>query len=194
MSTRCIIAVDMGNDRFSVVYCHNDGYLEGVGQVLGKHYNNTRRARALVRLGDLSSLHPRLAPRKGEAHSFEARAPGVTVAYRRERGDTANVACTTSYTGLRPVARDCHADFVYMWSNGSWRVASMAGDLGRGGEVTYQRLRFGKVIDEPEDYYETFAGRGQEDQDAHDLSNGHPSGDAHPENPGEPTIAWPFPK
>ena len=44
------------------------------------------------------------------------------------------------------------------------------------------------VIDEPEDYYETFAGRGQEDQDAHDLLNGHP------EKPGEPIPAWPLPK
>ena len=148
MSTPSIIAVDLGKDRFLVAYCHNDGYLEGVGQVLGKHYNTTRRARALVRLGDLLSLHPRLAPRKGEAPTFEARAPGVTVACKRDRGDTANAARTTSYTGLRPVARDCHADFVYLWSDGSWRVASMADDLGRGGAVAYQRLRFCKVIEE----------------------------------------------
>ena len=149
MSTRCIIAVDLGKDRFSVVYCHNDGYAESVGRVLGKHYNTTRRARALVRLGDLSSLHPRLAPRKGDAHSFDARAPGVTVAYKRDRGDMTKVARTTCYTGLRPVARDCNADFVYMWSDGSWRAASMADDLGKCSEVAYQRLRFCGVIEEP---------------------------------------------
>ena len=51
-----------------------------------------------------------------------------------------------------------------------------------------------KPESEDEDYYETFAGRGQEDQDEHDLLNGHPSGEAQPEKPGEPTSAWPFPK
>lgn len=47
---------------------------------------------------------------------------------------------------------------------------------------------------EGEDYFDTFAGRGQDEQDAHDLLNDHRSGEAHPEMPGSPTSTWPFPK
>ena len=56
-----------------------------------------------------------------------------------------------------------------MWFNSSWLVASMANDLP---EVAYQAMRFCMVIEEPEDYCDTFEGRGQQEQDWHNLANG----------------------
>ena len=44
------------------IYCHNDGYPEGVGIALIKGYNSYKKALALILGGDLSSLY--------ESHSF----------------------------------------------------------------------------------------------------------------------------
>ena len=39
------------------IYCHNDGYPGGVGEILQSEYNTYEEALALILGGDLSSLH-----------------------------------------------------------------------------------------------------------------------------------------
>ena len=39
------------------IYCHNDGYPDGVGEILQSEYNTYEEALALILGGDLSSLH-----------------------------------------------------------------------------------------------------------------------------------------
>jgi hypothetical protein len=56
MSTRSWIAVKEG-DCFRVIYCHHDGYPEGVGQCLVANYDSLDRVLALVGLGAISGLH-----------------------------------------------------------------------------------------------------------------------------------------
>jgi hypothetical protein len=64
MGTRSRIAV-MHGDVCKSVYCHYDGYLDGVGKTLLNHYDSSK-ANQMVALGDLSSLRPEI----GEAHPF----------------------------------------------------------------------------------------------------------------------------
>lgn len=64
MATRSAIAV-MHGDRVKSIYCHWDGYPEGVGSVLVNHYDSVK-ANHLVALGDVSSLGPEI----GEQHPF----------------------------------------------------------------------------------------------------------------------------
>lgn len=63
MSTRCRIAVEH-DGKFESIYCHHDGYLSYVGRKLQKYYDNIEKVRALMELGDISSLGDELLPPK----------------------------------------------------------------------------------------------------------------------------------
>ncbi|WP_299548704.1 hypothetical protein [uncultured Helicobacter sp.] len=59
MATRSYIFVSEGKsftDQVKGIYCHWDGYVEGVGKTLKEHYNTDELANALINLGDISSL------------------------------------------------------------------------------------------------------------------------------------------
>ncbi|MBT1162561.1 hypothetical protein [Bifidobacterium sp. SO1] len=56
MSTRSGIAIKNQNGTYSWIYCHYDGYLEGVGQTLLDHYQNRQQIESLMSLGDISWL------------------------------------------------------------------------------------------------------------------------------------------
>lgn len=61
MATRSFIGIYDGNAQTAeYVYCHNDGYIDGVGADLINYYNDERTIRALLKKGDLSSLHPEI--------------------------------------------------------------------------------------------------------------------------------------
>jgi hypothetical protein len=58
MSTRSRIAVaDLENEGlYFQIYCHNDGYLSGVGKTLLNDYSSREKALSLVMNGDISTL------------------------------------------------------------------------------------------------------------------------------------------
>lgn len=55
MSTRSRIGVVLPTGKVKSIYCHWDGYPEGVGQTLVDGYNSQSEAEALVALGDSST-------------------------------------------------------------------------------------------------------------------------------------------
>lgn len=56
MATRSTIAIENLDGTVSQVYCHWDGYLEGVGATLLKHYNTREAVQKLISGGAISSL------------------------------------------------------------------------------------------------------------------------------------------
>lgn len=56
MSTRSRIAIEQSDGTIKSVYCHSDGYPEGVGAILKKHYTDPEKIEKLLELGDLSRL------------------------------------------------------------------------------------------------------------------------------------------
>ena len=84
MATRSTIAMVLPNGTIQSVYCHWDGYLEGVGQTLAESYNKKKTIQLLA-TGDVSSLGDFV----GHKHDFN-RASKVksTTFYGRDRGDT----------------------------------------------------------------------------------------------------------
>jgi hypothetical protein len=55
MGTHAVIAVQY-NETINAVYCHFDGYLEHVGNILQEHYNTEEKIDQLIVRGDMSSL------------------------------------------------------------------------------------------------------------------------------------------
>jgi len=56
MSTRSRIGMVMPDGKIKSIYCHWDGYPEGVGVKLEKYYKNPKQIEELMELGDISSL------------------------------------------------------------------------------------------------------------------------------------------
>lgn len=122
MSTTSIIAVKTG-DLLRTIYCHNDGYLYGVGRCLLENYNTQEKAEALVALGDLSSVGPRLAPEAGEAHTFDRPAQGVTVSYNRDRAEEGTEAWTVNLkdVNLGEIVENLDdSGYLYVFMDGQW--------------------------------------------------------------------------
>ena len=73
MSTRSNIAIRVDNselkNRYIIIYCHHDGYINGVGKKLLEKYNTYESAYELILQGDCSSLG---CPYKesGDYHEF----------------------------------------------------------------------------------------------------------------------------
>lgn len=55
MSTRCYIGKYDGNN-IKAIYCHHDGYPNGVGQMLKEHYTSDNKIDELISLGAITSL------------------------------------------------------------------------------------------------------------------------------------------
>lgn len=88
MATRSAIGIQYGS-TVKAVYCHNDGYPEGVGRTLVEHYNRVKTAH-LISLGNLSVLGTMIEPDPEFPHSFNDRQRNVCVFYGRDRGEEGN--------------------------------------------------------------------------------------------------------
>ena len=125
MATRSFIGILNSNGSVTGVYCHWDGYPDGVGKVLAEHYTDPFKVIELLELGGLSSLGPRIAPEPGEAHSFNKPAPGVTVAYGRDRKDAPEPRAHT-FQNLELCRRDVRSifsvEYTYVFANGEWNT------------------------------------------------------------------------
>ena len=94
MSTNSRIGILHEDGTTETIYCHWDGYPEHQMPILTGHYDTAEKVRALLALGDISSLGERIAPDADEPHSFEKPAEGVTVAYHRDRKEPMSPAVT----------------------------------------------------------------------------------------------------
>jgi hypothetical protein len=83
MGTRSTIATQNPDGTITAIYCHWDGYPEGVGKTLQEHYTNPDKVAQLMALGDLSALGPEI----GESNDFGNPDFTVCLSYRRDRED-----------------------------------------------------------------------------------------------------------
>jgi hypothetical protein len=145
MSTRSFIHVQRADGKWARIYCHFDGYWEGVGQTLQHHYNSQEKAEALVALGDISSLGEEI----GEKHDFDfnfkffekygsddkaryndpeyIRLQKMCNVYGRDRGET----------GVEPVVGDtlrevfASQEYMYVWRDDQWLGMARTKDLSK---------------------------------------------------------------
>ena len=103
MATRSRIGVEQADGSIRSIYCHFDGYLDGVGQTLLDHYSDSDKLNQLLDLGDLSSLGPQL--------------DGDTEAYARDRGETGVEAETSA--NFEEFLK-LQESYIYLFSDGRW--------------------------------------------------------------------------
>jgi hypothetical protein len=120
MATRCNIGMVNADGSFTGIYCHYDGYPAGVGKTLLNHYNNFIIVADLMELGNLSVLGEKMHS-EDDNHSFKSPAPGVTVAYGRDRGDTDEDGTIYEDRGGYEDSMDNYGtDYQYLFSDGRW--------------------------------------------------------------------------
>ena len=106
MATRSFIGIQNPDGTVTGVYCHHDGYLDGVGKILQENYTTVDAVQALVDLGSLSSLGEDL---------------DVTQAYHRDRGESLDVSTYGSLGRLR--FGDGGYEYLYVFTPEGWIVA-----------------------------------------------------------------------
>ena len=84
MATRSTIGVLNGDNSVTSIYCHWDGYPEGVGATLHEHYTETETIANLMALGDLAALGDTIGTQK-EFNTSPLN--GECLAYGRDRGE-----------------------------------------------------------------------------------------------------------
>lgn len=116
MATRSTIAVELANGNIKQVYCHYDGYLQYVGNVLANHYTTVASVEKLVDKGAISSLGMKI----GRKHSFDKRSDEVCTFYARDRGEPLQVATYKNIDYYN--AHSTREDYNYLFRGGSWLV------------------------------------------------------------------------
>lgn len=129
MATRSAIGFVEYDGSITAIYCHWDGYLEGVGDTLLKHYNDTYKLLDLLELGDISSLGEEL----GKKHPFSCHMTNLspqayedaygkmTTAYGRDRGEKCPAKDFVSAREFRSHYKDC--DYFYLFDGNEWTFA-----------------------------------------------------------------------
>jgi hypothetical protein len=122
MATRSTIARKVG-DTIQSIYCHWDGYPDGVGATLKEHYTTVEKIDALMALGDISVLGAQIGSKK----DFEI---GVLndecLAYGRDRGEDGTEAKVhDTYIDFVNYRVDQGCKYSYLWNGTAWEVSEL---------------------------------------------------------------------
>jgi hypothetical protein len=110
------------------VYCHYDGYTEGVGATLLESYSTPELVSELLSFGDMSFLASEIHP-SSDTHSFDTPERNVTVFYNRDRGESENDARFATIEEWHKEHSSC-IDYLYLFSAGRWFVKNVTDGLG----------------------------------------------------------------
>lgn len=102
MATRSTIGIQNDDETIEVVYCHWDGYLEGVGKTLKENYNSEDKIRRLLSFGNISSL--------GEDVNS-------SLFYERDRQEKDQ---KSEILKTQKQLLDFRQEYNYVWINGEW--------------------------------------------------------------------------
>lgn len=131
MGTRSRIGIEDGETgKVRSIYCHWDGYPDGVGQTLLDHYKDRGKVEELIALGDISVLGEEI----GEKHDFNngtAPYPTWTLAYGRDRGEKA-IEAKEDASADDMYRRVCEGweEYAYLYRQGIWLVTEVGGGAG----------------------------------------------------------------
>lgn len=108
MSTRSRIGISQEDGSVKSIYCHYDGYPEGVGQTLMQNYTSPVEVMNLINKGDLSSLHSQ--------------------EHYADRGETDVDAVVTTEDEYVNYTGNCWGEYAYLYKDGEWLVQMVRQD------------------------------------------------------------------
>jgi hypothetical protein len=126
MATRSMIGKQQEDGTIKAIYCHYDGYPEGVGQTLADYYQTSDKVDELLNLGDLSVLRQEI----GEKQDFNKPTnEDWSLAYGRDRGEEGTEAKDFIYPGAYlEYARNSCAEFAYIFTPKGWAYWNLRTD------------------------------------------------------------------
>ena len=113
-ATRSTVAIEDKNGKVRGTYVHFDGYVDGVGKTLAKHYKDKKKIEKLLDLGKagISALYKSIDG--GDDHSFNSPKKGETIFYGRDRGEDNDM--TSEFKDRDSFAAGHTEEFAYMYS------------------------------------------------------------------------------
>ena len=108
MATRSFISrFNPETDMYESIYCHWDGYPQGVGVTLRDNYSYGDSPAVLMKFGDISSLRDTLAETMAEAYKL--------------RGDSDTEAKIFRFMSeMIEYYRGMSCEYGYIWRDGKW--------------------------------------------------------------------------
>ena len=105
MSTRSFIAVKKEDKSYDAIYCHFDGYPEGVGAMLLENYNTKELIEKLISNGDMSSI---------------GKTTKECVFYHRDREEELNISRYKTKAELDKAYRASWCQYLYIFNEDVW--------------------------------------------------------------------------
>lgn len=131
MSTRSRIGIMNEDGTITSVYCHNDGYVNGVGAILQEYYMNPVDVYRLLILGDLSILgRAPLAYGSAESEAivmngYDGELPyEKCISYNAWRGEDTPAITVNTIDDYRKL----YEEYNYLYRDGEWYVACAEND------------------------------------------------------------------
>ena len=141
MSTRSRIGIQNNDGTITSIYCHHDGYPEGVGEVLLNHYKDETKIRKLLELGDMSSIgtEPIENPRAWETPGIVGNLNNWMDLYAelhpenmcdiyRTRGEDCPASTVNNLEEYQKQTENCWGEFGYLFKDGKWFYFAYKGD------------------------------------------------------------------
>ena len=121
MSTRSIIGIKKGNNIIAI-YCHMDGYLEGVGKILHDYYKSENLIGKLMELGDLSILgkKPESKPELWDMSKPFNNNNEYCRSYKDRGEKDISAAIFNSNEDFIDYAKDMGVEYIYLFKDNGW--------------------------------------------------------------------------
>lgn len=119
MSTRCLIGRKIKDNKVEYIYCHHDGYLDGVGETLKTYYTNDGIIDKLMALGDLSALG-KIAESNPNQFNFGKIDYNLCAAYKDNGEEDVDSKIITEKEYVDKLNTNIWMAYLYLWDGEKW--------------------------------------------------------------------------
>ncbi len=119
MSTRCLIGRKIKDNKVEYIYCHHDGYLDGVGETLKTYYTNDNIIDKLMALGNLSALGE-IAESNPDQFNFGKINYNLCAAYKDNGEEDVDSKIITEKEYVDKLSTNIWISYLYLWDGEKW--------------------------------------------------------------------------
>lgn len=120
MSTRCLIGRKIKDNKVEYIYCHLDGYLDGVGEILKTHYTNNSVIDKLMALGNLLALGEIAESNPNQFNYLGKIDYNLCAAYRNNGEEDVDSKIVTEKEYIDKLSTNIWLKYLYLWDGEKW--------------------------------------------------------------------------